>query len=288
MITRQRTMLYLLKKAGNTAPQLQTNNWAFILAHDTVSGGGDTFYDFVPYKTGPVSFSLRQEAAKLCQKGLLSESAAQSWQLTPQGESEIGKLPWAIRNDVWKVLKEYGNVPNSVLTEKIHRDYPWYTTRSQRSRPTPNRRLSPKVFTAGYEGLSVDSFLNRLLQNGITRVIDVRKNPIARRYGFHKKTLDSLCDKVGIGYCHFPNLGIPSAKRKKLTSVKDYHQLFEEYEQTVLKQQQNDVLAVAELIKQRPSVLTCSEADPNLCHRTIVARHIRQLTGLPMRDLGAA
>ena len=93
MLLRQRTLLYLFKLAGGRASRLQTTKWAFVLSCDTESGGGDTFYDFLPYRFGPFSFTLYHEAGKLCQAGLLAE-VGEDWEITPSGEREIGALPF--------------------------------------------------------------------------------------------------------------------------------------------------------------------------------------------------
>jgi uncharacterized protein (DUF488 family) len=48
----------------------------------------------------------------------------------------------------------------------------------------------------------------------IRRLIDVRSNPTARRYGFHESTLDRLVNRLSIEYRHFAELGIRSEIRR--------------------------------------------------------------------------
>jgi hypothetical protein len=45
------------------------------------------------------------------------------------------------------------------------------------------------IVTIGYEGRSLEAFLNLLLQNSVTLLCDVRRNPLSRKYGFSKSTL---------------------------------------------------------------------------------------------------
>ena len=45
------------------------------------------------------------------------------------------------------------------------------------------------LYTAGYEGLTIDAFIARLKQAGIDRVLDVREYPLSRKKGFSKKCL---------------------------------------------------------------------------------------------------
>jgi len=48
---------------------------------------------------------------------------------------------------------------------------------------------APGVCTIGYEGSSLEGYLNRLLHAGVTLLCDVRRNPLSRKYGFSKSTL---------------------------------------------------------------------------------------------------
>ena len=90
---------------------------------------------------------------------------------------------------------------------------------------------------AGYEGLQIDGFLNILLEAGIEQIIDVRHNPISRRYGFHKSTLSGVCGRLNIEYKHVPEVGIPSELRANLRQPSDYIPLFQEYEKKTLSSQ---------------------------------------------------
>ena len=85
------------------------------------------------------------------------------------------------------------------------------------------------LFTIGYEGLSIDAYLNRLITNQVAMLVDVRKNPISMKYGFSKMQLVNATAKAGISYIHIPDLGIPSRLRQNLKSVSAYQELFEYY-----------------------------------------------------------
>ena len=137
----------------------------------------------------------------------------------------------------------------------------------------------------GYEGLLVDGFLDLLIRKGIRRVLDVRRNPVARRYGFHKSTLKRLCGYVQVAYEHFPELGIPSRLRRDLRSPEDYEAIFGQYERDTLRTEGAALGRVATLIVDKPSVLMCMEADPSRCHRTRLAKTMSLKIGLPVLDL---
>jgi uncharacterized protein (DUF488 family) len=141
------------------------------------------------------------------------------------------------------------------------------------------------IYTAGYEGKTVDEFLNLLMESGISRLIDVRYNPISRRYGFHKSTLLRLCSSLKIDYQHLPGLGIPSSEREHLDSHHKYTALFENY-RCNLPSREKDLTNVSRLLQSDPSVLVCMEANPKFCHRNVLAQHLTTLIDMPIKHLG--
>ncbi|WP_375660704.1 DUF488 family protein [Bartonella sp. CL71SXKL] len=64
---------------------------------------------------------------------------------------------------------------------------------------------------------------------------DVRKNSISRNRGFSKRQLEKAISNINIEYMHMPELGIASEKRRNLKTQKDYDRLFEDYQNTTLK-----------------------------------------------------
>jgi uncharacterized protein (DUF488 family) len=145
--------------------------------------------------------------------------------------------------------------------------------------------VKPAVYTAGYEGIMVDALLDCLLHRGIKRLIDVRRNPIARRYGFHKATLCRLCNEVGIEYIHFAALGVPSAWRADLSDRSSYERLFERYEKEILRKQCLAVEKVAGMVADMPSALMCMEAAHDCCHRSRLGAEVSRRTSLRIIEL---
>jgi uncharacterized protein (DUF488 family) len=257
-----------------------------VLRYTTISCGGSAFYDFLPYKFGPYSFTLYHEVANLCRDGFIAEGSDETWETTPVGRAAAHDIAPAVREDIYGVLEEYGRLSTRELLESVYERYPWFTILSEVERKRERPVAEPGVYTAGYEGLSIDSFLNRLLESGIQRVIDVRMNPVARRYGFHRKTLAGLCEKLGLEYVHFPELGVRSEERQGLETCADYEALFARYERRIVTRQMEGIRTVASLVSKMASVLVCVEADPSRCHRTHLAIKIGTFTNLPVRDLG--
>ncbi|MBD3391029.1 MAG: DUF488 family protein [Chitinivibrionales bacterium] len=143
----------------------------------------------------------------------------------------------------------------------------------QRPNTTGNR-----LCTIGYEGKTIDEYLNLLVKNGVRVLCDVRKNPLSMKYGFSKGTLKSNVEKLEMEYVHIPELGIATQKRKNLESLSDYEKLFEEYEEVTLAAAGTSLDKIRKMTEGEGRVaLTCFEADPRYCHRTRVARALQQL-----------
>ena len=138
----------------------------------------------------------------------------------------------------------------------------------------------PVLYTIGYEGRSLEGFLNALILSKVTLLCDVRQNPISRKYGFSKSTLKKSCAGVGIQYEHLPELGIPSENRRNLTSQEDYNSVFEAYVRKILPSQANKMTAISDWIKKGERVaLTCYEKLPAQCHRSYLAKEMERRFG---------
>ncbi|MEW5945807.1 MAG: DUF488 domain-containing protein [bacterium] len=144
------------------------------------------------------------------------------------------------------------------------------------------------VYTAGYQGLSIDEFLSLLFEKGIKRIIDVRKNSVSRVFGFHKSTLSWLPDRLEIEYTHRPELGVPSEWRRNLNRPEDYEAMLNRYENEILSVSGNSLREVSEMMIEKPSVLMCREADPLYCHRSRLAEIISNISNMGVRDLRAS
>ncbi|MBE9109989.1 DUF488 domain-containing protein [Nodosilinea sp. LEGE 07298] len=287
MLHRQKALLEILQQVGGQATTLQLMKWAFLLGQETQSRGGKTFYQFIPYRYGPYSFTLNRETDTLVRNGFMEKTADKVWQLTTVGKEQEVKLPKTIAQDITAVTQQYGSFSSSALIDTVYANYPWFTVNSdlpgkrQEHRPIADQA----IYTAGYEGKTVDEFLNLLMRSGIRRLVDVRYNPISRRYGFHKSTLHRLCNALDIDYQHLPGLGIPGSARADLSSTDSYIALFKEY-RCGLSNRWDDLQKAMSLLKSEPSVLVCMEANPECCHRTVLAQHLEGMMKLPIKHLG--
>lgn len=286
MLNRQRVILYFLKKAGGSASRIALVKWCFLLRQETESKGGNAFYDFLPYRFGPYSFCLQHEISQFVKKGIIQEADSRTWQLGPEFKSEYAR-PNNL-DDAALIMLRYRAMTTTELMDKVYSEHPWYGLNSGRL-PT-NGQVRPEaeiaVYTIGYEGLSVDRFLNRLVECGIRCVADVRNSPFSRRFGFHRSTLSGLCKNLGISYHSFGELGIESAQRQNLRTTRDYEALFDRYSVEVLDNRDASLDSLAEQILVQPTVLLCMEADWRFCHRSVLADRMGKALNLAVRHIG--
>jgi uncharacterized protein (DUF488 family) len=58
------------------------------------------------------------------------------------------------------------------------------------------------VFTIGYEGLDIDTFVSMLAEYNIETVVDIRELPLSRKRGFSKTALTGVLNLSGLEYVH--------------------------------------------------------------------------------------
>jgi uncharacterized protein (DUF488 family) len=277
----ERTILTLL--LNDSVTKLKLVKLLFLLQKTGVDNG----YDFIPYKYGPFSFQLYRDLTKLAQEGWIN---GECLRLVPgkkkEALDEVRNLPEVVRDKLLDIKSLYGRLSEDELVKVVYTKYPEFTFKSELKRRIATAPKAPlSIYTIGYEGASIDAFLNVLLQKGIKRLIDVRNNPISRKWGFAKSTLGNLCEKTGIQYIHMPELGITSDKREGLATKEDYKTLLDEYEKQYLLTRKNKIQDALSLIEEAPSVLVCMEADVEMCHRGRLANKIGKLSQLPIVHL---
>lgn len=291
MLIRQKTILSLLEQMSDQlsdgtleeVSRIQLVKWAFLLDKEVKM---QSFYQFLPYLHGPFSFTLYHELKALIRNSYIIEPSKDAIQRT--SDVAAPAIDPTLKNAIMGFSKKkYRSMSSEELINHVYSDYPWFTINAKDIRKRKEERPIGKceVYTVGYEGLQIDGFLNILLKAGIQQVIDVRFNPVARRYGFHKSTLARLCENLNIQYRHVPEVGIPSESRANLQQAADYKQLFQNYKKKVLSAQQDIVKTIADWIASKPSVLVCMEADPCFCHRSHLADQIADHTKLTINHL---
>jgi uncharacterized protein (DUF488 family) len=143
------------------------------------------------------------------------------------------------------------------------------------------RRLS----TIGYEGKTIDEFLDLLAKASVELVIDVRAVAASRRPGFSKTALAGALATRGIDYLQLRALGTPKAGRDAARSGKTavmraiYSEHLETPEAELALEQANAAAM------ERQSALLCYESKAGCCHRAMVAERLAQRSGFSVVDL---
>ncbi len=266
---RQRFLLSYISQINNgvTATEIQKLIFLWTMKEENY------FYDFIPYKYGPYSFQLAEDIEILCKNKYLHRD---------------GKFIKAISNyesdSSFAIPIERGDN----LLRKTYIEYPYFTINSEiinrlfagsetdffSNEKNKYLKNTQMLFTIGYEGKSIESFMNLLIKNDVKVLCDIRKNPISRKFGFSKRKLDYITDKIGIKYIHIPSLGIESEKRHTLESLNDYRILFDDYEK-ILPSLDKYLESIYYLLCSNYRIaIMCYEKNPEMCHRHVVRDYL--------------
>lgn len=236
-------------------------------------------YDFIPYKYGPFSFQLYHDLSRLEREGFVSIED-ETISLT---RCDLPKIDPKIKNIIRFNVQRFTSFDDRMLLDYIYDKYPEYTIFSLYRRTMEYDRNSSGIVTIGYEGKTIDKFLNELIINKINLLMDVRKNAYSMKLGFQREKLKNYLGKVGIEYIHIPELGIPSDMRKHLETFEDYRILFVQYKGE-LEMKNNQLDRIKSLGQNKKVALMCFEKDIRFCHRGIIAERLRE-DGIEVIDL---
>lgn len=128
--------------------------------------------------------------------------------------------------------------------------------------------------TIGYEGASLEAFVDTLKEAGVTMLLDVRELPSSRRKGFSKTLLSEILREAGIEYRHERALGTPRNLRNAYRKHGDIDRYFGEFRK-YLATQAPLLDEIAPALTGRVALM-CFERDPAECHRSIVAPELAQ------------
>lgn len=247
-------------------------------------------FHFVPYKYGCYSFQANADLSTMMKYRQVEEKG-KKWVKTDNTDYLLD-IKETDRKALRSIKSLYEGKSKDELIRITYLQYPYFVLNSTISQNVLNDLEQKAVelvrphftntvlFTIGYEGISLEEYLNKLIINGIKLLCDVRKNSLSMKYGFSKSQLKNACDGVGIHYEHVPELGIDSDKRQELNSQSDYDLLFRQYRNEVLKKTATQQEHILQLLKtHRRVALTCFEANIYQCHRKHLAEAITSLPG---------
>jgi uncharacterized protein (DUF488 family) len=284
LFARQKLLLGLLEASGGS---LGATDFQKLLFLYTQKWEEEPSFKFVPYRFGCFSFQSYADRKTLTDKGMIKSDETGAWQLSSKAKPYLDRdMVKRLRVFVERTAPERGDA----LIRRVYREFPYFASRSEVVnrviRNTDEReqilKATPKakgraLMTIGYEGDSIDGYLDRLIRHGVRLLCDVRRNPLSRKTGFSKNQLASYCERVGIEYCHLPELGIPGHRRRELNTQADYDALFEEYEAEDLPEAGEAITKLGRLLRKHSRVaLTCFEKEPESCHRHCVAEEMER------------
>ncbi|HEY1009970.1 MAG TPA: DUF488 domain-containing protein [Daejeonella sp.] len=283
MFYRRKIILSLLQASGGVLEKIPLQKLLFLFSQKQTKPE----YEFIPYKFGCYSYSANADITAMVSKGILCEGT--TGYALPDKTDYIKTLKDADRKILNQVQVLYGKMDGNKLMLHTYRNFPYYAINSvaaanmlsdeemanvEHARPAGTQTI---LFTIGYEGVSLEKYLNKLLVNDIKVLVDVRRNPLSMKFGFSKNQLLKYCSSLGIEYMHFPELGIHSDQRQELATQADYDKLFIDYKRQLPSTHSSQSKLLELLVKHHRIALTCFEANICQCHRKHLAEAIEIL-----------
>lgn len=286
ILHRQNVLLALLELFNGELSPISFQKYLFLFMQEC-SFESD-LYEFAPYRYGCFSFKANKDVRALEKQGYITEADnGKLYKL--QGYGFIDALDMFEREQMLRFKKKFGSRSQNDLVRYVYVNYPFFAIRSKMAKDVLSdeeynsvqkfaekfKNTEPMLFTIGYEGISLEQYIMRLIKEDVHVLVDVRKNAYSMKYGFSKGILSKACENVCITYVHMPELGIESEFRKDLKTQDDYDKLFLQYERTTLAKSKEQLSALKQLVDEGGRVaLTCFEKDFRQCHRSRIAKQL--------------
>ncbi len=135
-----------------------------------------------------------------------------------------------------------------------------------------------KIYTIGFTKKTAQTFFERLRQNGVQRLVDIRLRPSGQLAGFAKQDdlpyfLDNLADHCS--YVHLPELAPAEEILDAYRENKDWQNYEIQFEALMDRRGIPEALDRSSFEAQA-SCLLCSEDTPEHCHRRLVAERLAE------------
>ncbi|MCL1795064.1 MAG: DUF488 domain-containing protein [Oscillospiraceae bacterium] len=266
---RQRFLLDFMRQIGGSVSNTELQKLVFLY---TMKNRTD-LYEFIPYKFGAYSFQLAEDVEILNRDGFLTLGGTSVKVAGEYSQTNLIDIETVRGNDL--IRKAYREYPYYAINSEMINSL-FYGAEADRFNNEKSKYINSEqtLFTIGYEGKTIEAFINILLQHGIKLLCDVRKNPLSRKFGFSKGKLEHIAGTVGIKYIHIPELGIESEKRSALETIEDYELLFEDYVQTLPYLELHLDWIYSLLLSNIRIALMCYEEDAMMCHRHVIKNYI--------------
>ena len=289
---RQQFILSFLKELNEPLTSTDFQKLLFLY----ITQNNLSHYDFVPYQFGGYSIQAAEDINTLQAMGWL--------------ENINGKIRFVVSDNLPDASLPFEGLGGSLsdqlpkvrgnhLVKHVYEKYPYFAINSRtassimddegiaRINTVREQFIMTKqmLFTVGYEGVSIEQYLNMLIKNNVLVLCDVRNNPLSRKFGFSKNNLQKYLKNIGIEYCHIPELGIVSDKRQGLNKDEDYQNLFRDYTAS-LSSRREALEQVYRLLQTKNRIaLTCFEHNPSHCHRHVLRDYLKKTHNVETMDL---
>ena len=132
------------------------------------------------------------------------------------------------------------------------------------------------IFTLGYQGATLETYISTLEKAEIDLVIDVRETAWSYKPGFSKAPLRTGLLSAGINYLHLKSAGNPSSNRKTAKNPKHCLARYKKHLRSnpeCLEELTNFLLRAS---KERKRIcLTCFERHAVECHRSVILSELQ-------------
>ena len=284
MFYRRKIILALLQVFDGRLEKIKLQKLLFLVCQKQK----EPEYDFIPYLYGCYSHSAKADLYTMVKKDFLTEDETSYSKKDPI--NYLALLDEEDKKLVTYAYVLYNKMDGDGLMKHTYTNFPYYAISSITAERLLNSEQLNKVntfrpaltattlYTIGYEGISLEAYLNKLIKHDIKVLVDVRNNPLSQKFGFSKSQLIRYCEGLHIEYVHFGEVGIESEYRQELKSQADYDNLFDTYKAKTLPKSvatQQKILDL--LIAKKRIALTCFEANICQCHRKHLAEAIIKL-----------
>ena len=130
------------------------------------------------------------------------------------------------------------------------------------------------VYTIGYKGKSLETFINQLHTAGVDAVIDIRLRNTSHLAGYTKR--DDLAfllqEGFGIAYEYHPELAPTQEIREAYLADGDWA-AYEAQFLPLMRERHAEVVGKDILARFRSPCLLCAESTADHCHRRLVAEY---------------
>ena len=284
MFYRRKIILATLQVFGDRLEKINLQKLLFLICQKQK----EPEYDFIPYSYGCYSHSAKADLFTMVKKDFLSEDG------TSYSKKDRKDYLSLLDDEDKKLVNQayllYNKMDGDDLMKYTYKNFPYFAINSTTAESLLTKEQLNKVnsfrpalnnttlYTIGYEGISLEAYLNKLIKHDIKVLVDVRNNPLSQKFGFSKSQLIRYCEGLNIGYIHFADVGIQSEYRQELKEQSDYDSLFDCYKKKTLPKTISTQEKILALLKDNKRIaLTCFEANICQCHRRHLAEAITQL-----------